>query len=99
MTRYSLIVALLVGLMSGLPEASAGDHDQARQLRHQGEILPLSQILSQISSRYPGRVLEVELKQRNGRPVYEIELLGRDDVVRDITVDAKSGSVMAVEDE
>ena len=98
MIRFSLVVVLL-GLLTGVGAAWAGDHDQARQLRHQGDIMPLSQILEHISGRYPGRVLEVELKQRQGASFYKIEQLGSDGVVREITVDAKSGKVLKVEDD
>jgi len=102
MNRYSLVV--LAGLLAATPVASAADHDndhdRALGLRDKGEILPLTEIITRTSSRYPGQILEVELKkEEDGRRVYEIEVLGEDDVVREIIVDAADGSIISVEDE
>lgn len=97
MIRIHLVLMLGLGLAAVATNAAAGDHNRARQLRHKGEVLPLAQILERMPPRYAGRVLEVELKQRHGRTVYEIERLGRDGVVREITVDAGSGEVLHVE--
>jgi len=89
----------LLVLMLMLPTVALAesDHDRALLLRHKGEILPLTVILQRLTGTYPGQALEVELKERQPHPVYEIEMLGEDGVLRELTVDAVDGHVIAVE--
>jgi len=93
MLRFLLVLMLM------LPAAALaeGDHDRALLLRHKGEIMPLTEILQRLAGRYPGQALEVELKERKPHPVYEIEMLGDDGVLRELTIDAVDGRVIAVE--
>lgn len=93
------MLRFLLVLLLSLPAVALaeGDHDRALLLRHKGEILPLTEILQRVTGQYPGQALEVELKERKPHPVYEIELLGNDGVVREITVDAVDGHVITVE--
>ena len=93
------MVGLLV-LMLALPAWADDDHDVARELRQQGKVLPLSEILQRagVNSK-TDQVLEVELERKNGRLVYEIETLGRDGVVRKRLFDAKSGKPLPADDD
>ncbi|VVO38971.1 PepSY domain-containing protein [Pseudomonas fluorescens] len=74
------------------------DQDEALQLRQQGVIAPLEQLLGAAMQRYPGaKLLEAELEEHTDRPVrylYEIELLTADGVVREIELDAKTGELL-----
>jgi len=67
-----------------------GDEDQerARAGRMSGNLLPLSAILKSVRRRYPGTVLKVSLKRRNGAAYYEIRILDRRDRLRTVTVSA-----------
>jgi len=88
--RHLLLLSLIL-LGSGSVHAD-DDHERARQLREAGEILPLETILSQVRARGDtGRVLEVELKNKHGRYVYEIEMLDAHGRVRERLFDAQSG--------
>jgi len=69
------------------------DMDRVRQLRSSGVILPLSDILKNIERQYPGTLLEAELEEERNRLVYEIEMLGHDQVIRHLEVDARTGKV------
>jgi len=92
-----MMLRLLLVLLLTLPAAVAradSDHDRALLLRHQGEILPFSEILQHVNTNHPGQVLEVELKERKPHPVYKIEMLGDDGVVREISVDAVNGDIL-----
>jgi uncharacterized membrane protein YkoI len=42
-------------------------------------------------------VLKVEIEEKDGRIIYEIELLGRDGIVREMMMDAKTGHLLSVE--
>jgi uncharacterized membrane protein YkoI len=88
--------ALLLTLIA-LP-ALAGGHDEARELREAGEILPLQQILSHLDPA-AGRVLEVELKHRDDRYIYEVEILNDRGEVWEHRYDARSGELLKIEPE
>ncbi|MET0065479.1 MAG: PepSY domain-containing protein [Candidatus Thiodiazotropha sp.] len=69
-------------------------HDAARRLTEQGVILPLHEILTHLGKLQKGRVLELELEQKRGRYVYEIELLDEQGRVWEFLVDAQDGRVL-----
>lgn len=85
--------ALFLLLLCLMQTAFAEDVDRVRQLRSAGAILPLSEILKGIEQKYQGTLLEVELEEEHNRLVYEIEMLGRDQVIRHLEVDARTGRV------
>lgn len=96
LTRLALAFALT--LCASVPSAPgfADAHDRARSAVRAGEAQPLGSILSAIQRRYPGRALSADLAERGGTLVYRIKWLGKDDQVRDITVDARSGQILNV---
>lgn len=70
-------------------------HNEALKLRSKGVIMPLSTLLDAVDTRYPlAQILEVELDRDDGRYVYEIELITRDGVVRELTLDAASAAIL-----
>lgn len=94
-----LRLLLVLLLMLPAPALADDDHDRALLLRHKGEIMPLTDILTRVAGSYPGQPLEVELKERKPHLAYEIKLLGEDGVVREITVDAVTGNILAAEED
>lgn len=90
------LLALLLLTCSTALHARDLDQDQALQLRQQGVILSLEQLLQQAMARYPGaRLLEAELEQHDRRYVYEVELLTPASVVREIRIDASTGELIS----
>ena len=85
---------LLVGSM-----AWAGDHERARALLEQGKIMSLSEIMKQTSTTIPGKILEVELEEKGGLIVYEVEFLGEKGVVMEMLIDARDGRIISVEED
>lgn len=75
------------------------DHKQARELREQGKILPLKDILERVGKEYPGQVIETELKREHGNYIYELEILTDQDKVIELEVDADSGKILKTEAE
>lgn len=45
----------------------------------------------------PGEILEIDLDSERGGPVYEVEVFGSDGVLREASVDARSGEVFDAE--
>lgn len=90
------LAALLLTLLASAPRA---DQDRAYELARSGEILPLEQVLQHQRRDRPGRILEVELEQEEGRPVYELELLDAKGQVWELHYDAVSGERLESEPE
>lgn len=87
---WPLLLALTAPSLAG----ADGDHDEARRLQASGAILPLAQILAGIRDQYPGRILEAELDWEDERYVYEIEYLGPEGHVWELSIDAASGELL-----
>lgn len=79
--------------------ASAEDHDAARELRQQGLILPLEEIIATLPYPQPLRILEVELEREHGIHVYELEVLDAHGRVWEVELDAISGKLLESEEE
>ena len=90
---------MLLTMLSTGSMAWAGDHKRARALLEQGEILSLSEIMKQASSKIPGKVLEVELEEKGGMIVYEIEFLSEHNVVMEMLIDARTGRLISVQED
>ncbi len=88
---------MLAGLTASGMARAEEDHERAMDLRQRGEILSLASILNRATAEYPGRVLKAEIEEKGGRIVYEIELLGRDSIVREMMIDAKTGRLLSIE--
>lgn len=73
--------------------------DKAMQLKESGQIMPLRDLIEQVSKDYPGRIIEVELEEEDGRYVYEMEIVNEQGVVTELDIDAGSGKVLKVEEE
>lgn len=75
------------------------DHIEARRLRDSGEILPLEDILKNVRQIYSGKLLEVELDIEDDLIVYEVEILGKDGMVKEIYVDARTGKLLSARED
>jgi uncharacterized membrane protein YkoI len=83
-------LGLIALSLSTLSHAKDLNQDEALALRQQGVILPLEQFIEQALGRYPGsKLLEAELEEKHGVLIYEIELLTKDGVVRELKFDAR----------
>lgn len=95
-----LIVLSVLGVFIGIrPVLAEADYDTARKLREAGDILPLETILHKLNKTHPGKVLEVELEQKNSQVIYEIELLDANGKVWEFKVDPRNGEVLNQKEE
>ncbi|MGB7932152.1 MAG: PepSY domain-containing protein [Gammaproteobacteria bacterium] len=78
-----------VGERPGMPE-----HDAVRAIKQRGDILSLDRILQDAHAQHAGRVLESELEQKDGRYIYEVELVDDQGRVREMKFDASTGEVL-----
>jgi uncharacterized membrane protein YkoI len=74
-----------------------GDHDRARKALMEGKIRPMREITAALASHLGGEVLvvEAELKKAGETYIYEFKVLTPDGRIRDVSVDAASGQIMA----
>jgi len=99
-----LIGLALTGLLAAATPslASERDHDEARELRERGDIVPLEQILQAAAGQRAGRVVEVELELEfdlqsasGGKAyVYEVEVLDAGGEVWELKYDARTGALL-----
>lgn len=93
------ICALLTAVLFSSACLALADQDYqlAKKLRQQGKILSLEKIIANARNEKNGEVLETEFEAKNGRYIYEVEILDSHGQVWEIKLDAKSGKVIKVE--
>jgi|SRR5690606_10298323 uncharacterized membrane protein YkoI len=90
-------LCFLLPLLALPPNVVADDlsQDEALRLRELGRIMPLEHLLSIVQARYPSaRLLEVELEEDGDVYIYEVELITANGVVRELEIDASTGSLL-----
>lgn len=92
--RY--IVLLIISMMlCGAAMAKDLSQNEALKLREAGKIIALDELLTRIDNRYPNaRLLDIELDEEDERYVYEVELITRDGVVRELLINAATGAIL-----
>lgn len=92
-TATVLLWALCGGLGAAWPLAQAGrdDGQRVRAAREQGLIVPLEQLITQVSGVVPGRLLEADLDEDDGLLVYELRWQLVDGRRLEIELDARDG--------
>lgn len=94
---YLLLALIILGPVNNVL-ADIG-YVEARRLREAGKILPLETILRKLEQIQPGRIIEVELEKEDEHFVYEIELLGKDGIIREAEIDASSGEILRIKED
>ncbi|GAB0056813.1 hypothetical protein SIID45300_01125 [Candidatus Magnetaquicoccaceae bacterium FCR-1] len=104
--RARFIVGTLIWLWPGMGIAHSRDHedrhrdhDRARELVRAGEILPLERILEHDPRARGRRILEVELENKHGRWIYEIEVKDEGGRVMELEFDARTGQLLREHEE
>ena len=95
----SLSLMLCIG--PGVSAASSDEAELARQLRLQGVILPLEDLLRRAQALRPGSLIDARLhhEREHDTYVYEIRMLDRNGVLWEVEFDASSGEMLEVEPE
>lgn len=71
------------------------DHERALRAVAEGKALPLAAILAKLAGQIDGEVIEVELKAKTSRLVYEIKVLDKAGRVHELYVDAATGKTVS----
>lgn len=90
----------VLGLAAGQVAAHDLSQDEALELRQAGKILASQTFIERALERHPkARLLEVELEEKHGRYIYEIELVTVTGQVRELKFDASSGELLEDEED
>jgi hypothetical protein len=92
----ALLLVICAALYAPIAVADS-DHELARKLRESGEILSLEQIVERARAVKPGEIIETELDRKQGRYVYEVEILDSAGQVWEVELDAKTGELLEIE--
>lgn len=92
-------LSLSCTVWAGEHKVKKKDFERAYTLLEQGEILSLSEIIERTSERFPGKILEIELEEKDDVIIYEIEFLGEGGVVMKMYIHAKTGEILSVKED
>lgn len=93
--RWIFSVAVVIGCAGAVDAlADDADHERARNLMRSGEILSLERILQKHPRARDGRILEVELEEKRGQLVYEIDVMDHQGRVLEFKFDARNGQLL-----
>jgi uncharacterized membrane protein YkoI len=98
----ALCLTVALGVTAALADDDSKKHreqDAIREALQRGETLPLVRILAIAQQAVAGDVIEVELERKREALVYEIKILTPSGRVREVKVDARTGSVLEIEDD
>lgn len=88
-------------LLPSLSEAAPKDHERARKAVKSGKILPLKKVLQRISKKYPGKVVDADVREvpikktKKKEWLYFLKVIDKKGRVTDLTVDARTAKVRA----
>ncbi len=99
MGRLKYLTAAAAVAFAATAALAEPEHDRARRLVDEGQILPLESLLEQVRTERPGRVLEVELEEKRHGLIYEIEILDAEGRVWELKYDARTGELLEHEQE
>jgi len=57
----------------------------------------LTAAVARATGKAPGRPIEIELKKKKGKLVWEVEILSADEKIHEVDVDAKTGDIIDTE--
>lgn len=96
--RWFLILTVVASMSRAFAHDDA--HERARRLHQNGVIVPLEKIVAKVRAGYPdSKVLEADLKDKEHRLTYEIEIVDKAGVVHEMYFDARSGELLRTKQE
>ena len=100
--KYSalFIIALslvAVSVVSASDRKYPDDHDRARKMVVEGELMPLGDVVNKATAEGVGRIVEVELEREDGRWVYELKAFDSDNRRFKYYYDARTGELLKKE--
>ena len=103
--RSGLLVALIgLALVLSVP-VWADSKDKGKEKEETKEVIEMSktakvtveQAIKTATEKVAGKVIEAELERKHDRAVWEVEIVGADDKVTEVHIDADTGDVIDTE--
>lgn len=94
---FRITAAGIINLLVAAMPSNAGENlsqREARELLESGHILSLSELHGRHAETFTGKILDLELERKDGKLIYEFEVLGSDGEVREYYIDAASGELL-----
>lgn len=70
--------------------------DKALRERELGRVIPLQAALRIVAQKVRGRVIDIDLLARGGRPQYRVKVRRSDGVIQTVRLDARTGRVIGL---
>ena len=94
---FRITAAGIINFLVAAMPSNAGENlsqQEARELLESGQILSLSELQGRHAESFTGKILDLELERKDGKLIYEFEVLGSDGEVREYYIDAASGELL-----
>ncbi len=101
--RRSFLISVgalaVASLLPSLSEAATKDHERARKAVKSGKILPLKKVLQRIAKKYPGKVVDADVrevlnkKSKKKEWLYFLKVIDKKGRVTDLIVDARTAKL------
>lgn len=96
-------VAVLAGSILALSGPAWSDKDKKDESKEAVEMsktakVTVEQAIKTATEKVQGKVIEAELERKHDRAVWEVEIVGADDKVTEVHIDADSGAVIDTEE-
>jgi uncharacterized membrane protein YkoI len=73
------------------------DYERAQQAISRGDAQPLQEVVNNVQSRHPGRLLRVGFSESGQSPAFRVVIVNRSGAIVSVTVDARSGQITNVQ--
>lgn len=92
-------MSMTTGAQADNPQEKARELAAIRAAVQRGELLPLPRIMALAQARVPGDIVKTELEVKHGRLTYEVKILTKAGIVREVKLDAHKGTILKIEDD
>lgn len=96
---FLFLLILYIFAQNDIYSETINDHEKAIKAVNEGEILPLNEILTNITKNFDGRVISINLKDNEKGLfgwVYDIMIIDNQNNVKQLRVDAGTSTVLSV---
>lgn len=98
MRRYGIMAVTAMGaLLAFHAPAWSDDKGKVSELVKDAKVT-IDQAIKTASEKVQGTVVEAELERKHGKTVWEVEIVGADNKVTEVHIDAATGGVIDTED-
>ena len=78
-------------------QITRSDYERAQQAISRGDAQPLREVLENVHSRHPGRLLRVGFSESGRSPTFRVVIVNPSGAIVSVTVDARSGQITNVQ--